>query len=1240
MNLGPLEVLRVQPEGEVGIAPFVSITFNQPMVPLATISQLEDIDIPVEITPPLPGRWQWIGTRTLRFEHDPEIFDRLPMATSYVVEVPAGTKSQSGGVLAETVRFEFETPPPSMGWLSPRHDSLQLQPIFLVAFDQRVEPAAALEAITLSADGREREIRLASAVEIEGDELISSQVGYALEGTWVAFRPAVPLEPDSSIRITVGPDVPSAEGPNTSDASTTVEVRTYAPLRIQEQNCTITSWACQAGSALSLWFNNTLDAATLNAAEFSITPDLPGATISVYDRNLYIDGPTVGGTTYEVVVPGTVGDVFGQSLGNPETFEFLIDEARPLISIVGGGLATVDPLGLRQTIPVIVRQWDKLRVRLYAVDPSEYGSYLNFVSSWRRSLRRGLPDVPWPLAAEEIVDTGIVNDALTEVPIDLSGALDGEHGHLVMVVSGARRLGETEIGDGSGWPSIVWVQDTDIGVDLITDHRDLAVWTTDLRSGKPLAGVEVGLLGIDATLVTDDNGLGRTSLDSRDLRWVVASLGPDQVLYDMGRYSNISFWPQNDRTIWYAADDRGIYRPGETLHLKGWVRNLDFSGDGDLELFPTGELIHYRAYGPLGNDLKSGEVRLDDHGGFDLTVELGEGENLGWGRIEFRRSADTDQYSYVHSFQIQEFRRPEFEVEARLESTSPVLVDQPAVVSVDAQYFSGGPLPNAEVNWAVSTRRASYSPPNWSDFTFGVWQPWWHYYYEDWAWSSGAGSGPDDRRSASGTKTFFGKTDGSGTHYLYMDFEGDGDHLPTTVTARAEVLDVNRQQWASSTSFLVHSAGLYIGVRSAQTFVRAGDGIDIEAVVTDIDGNPIAGRPFEITAARVDDQFVEGRWVEVALDTETCETTSRHTPVECEFEADTGGRYRISAHVADDAGRTSRSEMTRWVAGGSSGVRSQRVELEAASLIPDSETYEAGDVAEILVDSTFASGTGLLTIAHNQIIELRTFEIADHTAVLEVPITDDHVPQLALRVEIVSTTERTAHDGTILEGVPHRPAYALGQTWLRVPPLQRTLDVTAAPSSAVVKPGAATSIAIEVNDADGTPVEGAGVLLIVVDEAVLAVSDYDLTDPIDVFYRPRTARLDAARSRGTILLENLQGPIEGGQGDYIEEGMAEDEAASLTESVDADSGGAVVAALQVDIRENLDALALFDPKAVTDARGRVTVEFDLPDSLTRYRVMAVAVDGGHAFWHGRVCHHRAIAAPSSAIGASILELRR
>ena len=1197
---GPLAVLRVQPEGDVGIAPFVSITFNQPMVPLATVGQLDDLDVPATITPSLPGRWQWIGTRTLRFEHDPEIFDRLPMATSYVVEVPAGTASQSGGELAEAVRFEFETPAPSMAWLVPQGGSLDLQPVFVAAFDQRVEPAAALEAITLSADGDQRPIRLANAAEIEADEYISTRLGHALDGTWVAFRPAAPLEPDSSIRIEVGPHLPSAEGPNTSANSSVVEARTYAPLRLEGTNCSYrSSPPCRPGQGrLAAWFNNMLDAETLNAADISITPALPGATVSVQYDTIVIAGPTAGGTTYEVVIPEALGDVYGQTLAGPETVEFTIAEARPHLSLTGGPLVTVDPLGARQTIPVLVRQWEQLRVRLYAVEPDDYGSFLDLESDWRYSRDRSEVDIPWTSAVDEIVDTGIDHDALTEVPIDLSGALDGEHGHVVMIVSGAGELAETE----TSRSTMAWVQDTDIGVDMITDYRDVAVWTTDLRSGDPLAGVEIELEGRGATLTTDDDGLARASLSLAGHEWIVASLGADRALNPV----SVSAWPQDDQTIWYTADDRGIYRPGETLHLKGWARNLDLSGDGDLELLPRGELVTYGVSGPFGNDLGSGEVRLDGHGGFDLTVELPEGANLGWSSIVFELPGDPANGRHYHSFQVQEFRRPEFEVSTRLETAGPHLVDEPAVAAVDAMYFSGGPLPDAEVTWTVTTRQGSYSPPNWSDFTFGVWRPWWYFGYFDEPWTE-----PQRR-------TFTGRTDSSGRHYLRMDFEGDGDHLPTTVTAEARVLDVNRQQWASATDALVHPASLYVGVRSNRTFVRAGDGLDIGAVVTDIDGNPVPGRSFEITSARIVHQYVDGQWAEVPVEAETCEAVSEQTPIECEFTAGIGGRYRISANVVDDAGRTSRSELTRWVAGSRSGPPSRRIDLEAANLIPDAESYAPGDTAEILVDSPFASATGLLTIAHNQIIELRTFEIVDYAAVLEVPITDDHVPELAVQVELVSTTERTADDGTSLDGVPRRPAYASGQALLRVPPLLRTLDVTAEPASAVVKPGAATSIAVQVDDAGGAPVEGASVLLIVVDEAVLAVSGYELLDPIDVFYRPWTAYLDTARGRRTILLESPQDLLRLIEEDYAESddaGVAAAEATAESATAD-DSGGSRTSApagLQVDVRENLDALALFDPEAATDAAGRTTVEFDLPDNLTRYRVMAVAVDGAERF---------------------------
>ena len=1193
---GPLQVLRVQPEGEVGLAPFVSITFNQPMVPLATVAQLDDIDVPVEMTPPLPGRWQWIGTRTLRFEHSQEIFDRLPMATSYTVEVPAGTRSQSGGELATTFRAEFETPTPSLVRLEPQHDSLDLRPVFVAVFDQRVEPSEVLGAVTLVAGGEEREIRLATTAEIEGDESVRYYAEQAIEGTWVAFGPVSPLEPDSAIRITVGPNVPSAEGPNLSGESSTSEARTYAPLRVVDSSCV--RWPCWPGEPLWAWFNNPLDPATLVADEFSITPAIPGATISVFRNELSISGPTERGTVYKVIIPATLGDVFGQTLGEPETVEFEIEEAGPLIWSPGGHFITLDPFAETQTIPVIVRQWERLRVRLYAVDPSDYGSYERFEDFGRQFLHARdltLVDTPWPLTAEETVDTGIHDSTLTEVRLDLSSVLKGEHGHVVVTVEGFGGPAGTSDGDPRRSRAVAWVQDTDIGVDIVTDGSDLAVWTTDLRSGDPLPGVEIRIGSWNLSLISHANGIAIASSSSVDIWTAVASLGDDQALVPV----RIQKSPPEDQVIWYTSDDRGMYRPGETLHLKGWVRNLDWSGDGDLEFLPSGTLIAYTAYGPFGNELGSGEFRTDDHGGFDIALELKEGANLGWSRIEFEFPGSANGDRHVHSFQVQEFRRPEFEVEARLASAGPHFIDEPAVAAVDARYFSGGALPDAEVNWTVTARQGAYSPPNWSDFAFGVWRPWWHL---------------DREWFAPEVAYFSGRTGSAGSHRLRMDFEGDGDGLPVVVNAEAQVFDVNRQRWASATDLLVHSSTLYVGVRSDRTFVRAGDGIDIEAVVTDVDGNPIADRAFTVTAARIVLEYVAGEWVEEALDTESCETTSRPEPVNCEFEAAAGGRYRISAHVVDDAGRTSRTEITRWVSGGEAVVWSRNLELEDVELVPDAETYAAGDTAEILVGSPFASGTGLMTVTHNRIVELHTFEVTDHAAVLEVPISDWSVPELRLRVDLVGATARTTDDGSVLAGAPPRPAHASGEIVLRVPPVQWTLDVTATPAAAVVQPGASTSIAVEVNDAGGEPVEGANVLLIAVDEAVLAVAGYELLDPIEVFYRPRSVRLQGVRViRGTILLESPQGLL-----DQFEEDLGGSAAAAAAESAPAPAvlAQGSAAGLLVEVRRNLDALALFDPDAVTDAEGRLTVEFDLPDNLTRYRVMAVAVHGADRFGTG------------------------
>ena len=119
-----VEVLRYAPEGDVPLAPNLSVTFNQPMVALTGLSDLAAQSVPVKLSPQPAGKWRWIGTKTLAFE--PQATEatgtaRFPMATKYTVEIPAGTISAGGGTLTKTGDLDLHHPTaPSPGILSQR----------------------------------------------------------------------------------------------------------------------------------------------------------------------------------------------------------------------------------------------------------------------------------------------------------------------------------------------------------------------------------------------------------------------------------------------------------------------------------------------------------------------------------------------------------------------------------------------------------------------------------------------------------------------------------------------------------------------------------------------------------------------------------------------------------------------------------------------------------------------------------------------------------------------------------------------------------------------------------------------------------------------------------------------------------------------------------------------------------------------------------------------------------------
>lgn len=1220
---GPLEVLRFAPEGEIALAPFVNVTFNQPMVPLTTLGALAAEEVPLQLQPALPGVWKWLGTKTLSFEYDSAEIDRLPKATEYVVTVPAGTESVTGGVLQETVRWTFRTPPPKVIYHYPWQGPQPLDPVLVVGFDQRVDPQAVLDTIQVTAGGRAVPLRLATAGELEADKGARRVAGRASEDRWLAFVATESLPTDAAIVVTIGPGTPSAEGPLVTAEPQRYDFRTYAPLRIEHHEC---AWTrdedeCLPLSPFYIHFNNPIDVDAYQESMLRIEPPIPGATVDVVGDTVTIRGSTAGRTDYRVTVSAAIKDIFGQTLGKDAELTFRVGSADPLLFGPEEALVTLDPAAQKPILTIYAINYVRLKVRAYQVQPADWPAYKEYLRDYYRL--DVPPEPPGRRVMDETIRLEAVTDALTQVNIDLSPALKDGLGQLVVVVEP-----EDEPRDENRYRHVAqaWIQATQIGLDAFADHSEMVVWTTALKDGAPLAGLTIEANPGQQVATTGDDGTVRFGLPGRDVTLLVARQGDDVAILPRSPHTwGDDFWstrPVRDELRWYVFDDRAMYRPGEEVHVKGWLRRVGGRQDGDVGLAEGVTAVSYQVIGSQGNELLQGRADVNLLGGFDFAFTLPTNANLGYANIRLHAEGGPGGLSdrgYYHNFQIQEFRRPEFEVTARNETTGPYFVGDHAIVAVEASYYAGGPLPNAEVTWHVSSSTSSYSPPNWPGFVFGTWTPWWFGYGPVYMEKSYY----DPYASVEEVEIFSGATDAAGNHYLRLDFDDAQALKPVSVLAQATVMDVNRQAWAATTSLLVHPAELYVGLRSERTFVQRGQPLEIELIVTDLDGNPVPDRRVEVQAARMEWKHRGGAWRQEAVDVQDCRVGSTLEPVSCTFETAVGGKYEITATVTDGAGRQNRSQFTRWVSGGRRPP-SRRVELETVTLIPDKESYQPGDVAQILVQAPFSPAEGLLTVGRSGFLYTERFLVDEETVTLQVPIEEGHIPNLNVQVDLVGSAPRTDDLGELLADAPPRPAYASGHLSLDVPPLQRTLSLAVTPRDTELEPGGETTIDVALTDAGGQPVPDAELAVVVVDEAILALTNYQLADPMSAFYWTRGSDVDSTYGRSSIVLVSPElldadaGARAASDVVLQKEVELEVEEAALAPTAAPAAGmvGEAVAGQPIRVRADFNPLATFAPAVRTGADGRATVPLSLPDNLTRYRVMVVAVAGGKQFGSG------------------------
>jgi uncharacterized protein YfaS (alpha-2-macroglobulin family) len=195
--------------------------------------------------------------------------------------------------------------------------------------------------------------------------------------------------------------------------------------------------------------------------------------------------------------------------------------------------------------------------------------------------------------------------------------------------------------------------------------------------------------------------------------------------------------------------------------------------------------------------------------------------------------------------------------------------------------------------------------------------------------------------------------------------------------------------------------------------------------------------------------------------------------------------------------------------------------------------------------------------------------------VIEIPIERGDLPNVFVSVLLARGSEDCPRK-------VKEPEYRVGYCQLPVRNPASRLAVSVVCPATNYLPAQPVEVTVNVSGISNSPVANAEVTLYAVDEGILSLGDPGLPKPAEIFYAPRPLLVSSGISLPNLLPEDPE-PLR-----YANKGYT-------------GGGGG-----RSRVRKNFLACAFWSATLVTGPQGSVTATFLAPDSLTRYRIMAVA----------------------------------
>jgi hypothetical protein len=605
---------------------------------------------------------------------------------------------------------------------------------------------------------------------------------------------------------------------------------------------------------------------------------------------------------------------------------------------------------------------------------------------------------------------------------------------------------------------------SELGLVTKISKGQVLVFAADRRGGTPMPDADVRVWSNkkqNAQLKTDASGLAQAALPEdryTDVR-ILAMRGNDVAIVTPYSY-NLSSNPGED---WqgYVYTDRPVYRPGDTAHFKVILRNIK---ENRYEV-PAGAQVDVLVEDSTSKPLFQKSMPVSSFGTIHADVTLSVNAALGYYSISVRSPGAT-RYQASGGFHVEEYKKPEYEV--KVTPVKPrVLQGDTIEATIEARYFFGEPVANANVTYVVHTSR--------------YWSPFFERDEDD----EGGESGDDD---ASENESYYyggqelseqsGKLDANGKLTIHVPTEPDEHHNDLRYRIEARVTDEGNREISGHNSVLATYGSFQVGISTDTYVISTGDTIDVTVSAKDYDGTPIK------TPVRV--SMIRYRWesrqqTETTLGSQDAQTDQSGT-AHVQIKPTESGGLTLKVTARTPEGREVRSTTWIWISGPETEPWWFTGESRSIRIIADKKSYKPGDIAHVVVMTGVPESYLMVTTEGRDIQSKQVVHATSAAPSIDIPIRIDNQPNVYVSIAFWKNNR-----------------FYESSKNLKVPAVQQKLQIDIQPSQKQFQPGQKARYDLNVRDADGKPAIGEFTIG-VVDEAIYSIYPDSTTDIHGFFY--------------------------------------------------------------------------------------------------------------------------------------------